>query len=141
MIGIVVVTALQVFSRYVLGSSFMWTEELARTLGIWCVMLCTGIVLKYNEHVGFDLIPESFKPYQLLLTNVVAVFFSIMLIKPCLQHLRVSFGRLSPAMRVPLWIMYIPMIIGFFNILLWGTVGMVNSLRSFIQNAREKENR
>jgi TRAP-type transport system small permease protein len=139
MIGIVVVTTLQVFSRYVLGSSFMWTEELARTLGIWSVMLCTGVVLKYNEHVGFDLIPEAFKRYQLLLTNIVAIFFSIMLLKPCLRHLQVSFGRLSPAMRIPLWILYIPMTIGFLSILLWGTVGAVNSLRSLFTSDGEKE--
>lgn len=139
MFGIVVVTFLQVFSRYVVGAPFMWTEELARTLGIWCVMVATGVVLKNNEHVGFDLIPDRFKPYQRLLTNVAATFFAGALVNPSVAHLQVAFGRVAPTMGVPLWTFHLAMIVGICCLLIWGAVGTINSMLVIIDMHKKKK--
>lgn len=45
-----VVTTLQVASRYLLGSPFSWTEEIATLLFGWLVFIGTALAMKHNEH-------------------------------------------------------------------------------------------
>ncbi|GGX41786.1 TRAP transporter small permease [Saccharospirillum salsuginis] len=45
---------LQVFSRFVLGSPLIWTEEVSRYLFIYCALLGICTVAKRREHVKID---------------------------------------------------------------------------------------
>lgn len=128
LLGIVIATFLQVFTRYILGNPFMWTEEVARVCGIWMVMILAGILLKNNDHVGLDLIPEKFQPFRRILTYLLALFFTLCLLLPAFTLVEVSFGRLSSATRIPLWIYYVCMPIGFINIIFWGVIGLVKEI-------------
>ena len=49
------VIILQVFYRYVLGSSLSWSEESARFLFIWVVMLGASMGVKEGFHVAVTL--------------------------------------------------------------------------------------
>lgn len=139
LVGIVIGTVLQVFSRYVLQNPYMWTEELARTLGIWLVMVGAGIVLKNDDHVGFDLIPEKFQALRRLFTAMVVLAFSILVIKPAYAHFHIAFGRLSSAMRIPLWILYAAMPVGVLNLFLWSLVSMVDEITQLIKKENSEK--
>jgi TRAP-type C4-dicarboxylate transport system permease small subunit len=128
LVGIVFATFLQVFTRYVLNSSFMWTEEAARAFGIWMVMIAAGILVKNNDHIGLDLIPAKYQFMRRILTNLLTLFFSLWLLPPSFAHVAVAFSRLSSALRVPLWIFYVAMPIGFINIAFWGLFGLIKEL-------------
>ena len=52
---------LQVFSRYVINSSFPWTEELARIAWISLGMLGLPVALRRNVHVKIDVITSHLK--------------------------------------------------------------------------------
>ena len=134
LIGIVIGTVLQVFSRYILQDPFMWTEELARTLGIWLVMIGAGVLLKSDSHVGFDLIPPKLQAFRRILTALVALAFSVIVIKPAYAHVHIAFGRLSSAMQIPLWILYAAMPVGILNLFLWS---LISALHEIIQLAKK----
>ena len=44
----------QVFSRYVLGTSFTWTEEFARFSLIWMTILGAAYLNAKREHLSMD---------------------------------------------------------------------------------------
>jgi len=138
LVGIVIGTVLQVFSRYVLQNPYMWTEELARTLGIWLVMVGAGVVLKNDDHVGFDLIPEKFQAFRRIFTAAVVIAFSILVMKPAYDHFHIALGRLSSAMQIPLWILYAAMPVGILNLLLWSLVNMLDEVAQ-LNKKRNKE--
>jgi TRAP-type C4-dicarboxylate transport system permease small subunit len=137
LVGIVIGTVLQVFSRYVLQNPYMWTEELARTLGIWLVMVGAGVVLKNDDHVGFDLIPEKFQAFRRIFTAAVVLAFSVLIIKSAYAHFHIALGRLSSAMQIPLWILYAAMPVGILNLFLWSLISMSDEVIQLIK----KENR
>lgn len=52
--------AMQVFSRYVLGSAYAWTEELSRFLLIWLVMLAAAVEIHRGGHICLTMLVERF---------------------------------------------------------------------------------
>ncbi|WP_052418422.1 TRAP transporter small permease [Pseudooceanicola atlanticus] len=54
---IVVVMIAQVWSRYVMGSSLIWAEELCRYLLIWQTFLVLGLAYSKGEFVSLDFLP------------------------------------------------------------------------------------
>lgn len=53
---------LQVFSRYVLDSPFAWTVEVCLTLWLWLVFWGNAFVVRYEEHVKFDVLYNGVRP-------------------------------------------------------------------------------
>ena len=55
---LVVSLAVQVFSRYVLDSPTVWSEELALGAFVWMSMLALPLAIERDEHVKVDLIAK-----------------------------------------------------------------------------------
>src|SRR5258708_18859271 len=51
-----IIVFLQVFSRYVLNSSFAWTEEIARYLLIAVTFVGGGIAVRKNSHIHVEIL-------------------------------------------------------------------------------------
>jgi len=99
----------QVFRRYVLGSSFIWTEELSRIALIWIVAL--GISITYKEHLSMDYfflkmpswlqkILISLKNFLIILFNFIMFYYGIGLVKKASirlpgSHLHLRWAYLS----------------------------------------------
>lgn len=56
MVGVVVLAALQVFFRYVVGMSLSWSEEALRYLMIWISSLGIGLAYSRGEMIGMGLL-------------------------------------------------------------------------------------
>jgi TRAP-type C4-dicarboxylate transport system permease small subunit len=54
---------LQVLSRFVLAHPFSWTEELARFSFIWWAFFGAAYVVRFNGHLGMDLLVKLL-PYK-----------------------------------------------------------------------------
>lgn len=54
------VIVLQVIFRYVLNAPLTWTEQVARYLFVWMVMLGTPLALRMNVHIAFDTVLRMF---------------------------------------------------------------------------------
>ena len=136
--GILITTLIQVVWRYVFNAPFMWTEELARDLGIWMVLITIGLVLRERRHLGFDILPDSWQPALRLVTNVAVIFFAVFLFRPSLRFMAVAFGRQSPAIRMPLWILYASLPVGLGLLALFAVEGVWKNIRALIE---ERKNR
>ena len=49
----------QVFSRYILGTSFTWTEEFARFALIWMTILGAAYLNAKREHLSMDFLIQK----------------------------------------------------------------------------------
>lgn len=58
LIGIMILVAAQVFTRYVMGHALTWSEHAARALFIWMIMLYAGVLVRNAGNLGFDLIAK-----------------------------------------------------------------------------------
>jgi TRAP-type C4-dicarboxylate transport system permease small subunit len=70
--GIVLVVSMQVFSRFVLGSSSSITEELARFLLIWIGLFGGAYGYHTNAHLGLDIVTNTLKAAPKLLVSMLA---------------------------------------------------------------------
>jgi TRAP-type C4-dicarboxylate transport system permease small subunit len=73
---------LQVVSRYTdLIPTWLWTEEAARFLLVWMVMLGATIAVRVRGHFDIDLLPEPKSPrgklFARLLVDVVVALFGV----------------------------------------------------------------
>jgi TRAP-type transport system small permease protein len=105
----VVVIVVQVFFRYVLGDPLIWTEELARYVGTWGMLLAVPLVQKVDGHVALEMFPERFNHLIKTFANVAMLGFAVVLIRPSIQFALVSKGVRSAALRIPSWALYAAM--------------------------------
>jgi TRAP-type C4-dicarboxylate transport system permease small subunit len=136
--GILVVTLMQVVSRYVFNSPYMWTEELARALGIWLVLLCSGIVVREHSHLGFDILPEKWKPIMRLIANVAIIFFAVSLFKGSIDYVMVGQDIKSSALQIPLKFLYFSIPTGLFLMFIYALENTKNILSSLFNNKMRK---
>ena len=87
----VLITAVQVFSRFVFNFSFSWSQEILMISFVWFVLFGAALAVKHREHLKIDLIEKL--PAQLKLVFkiiemtvifafiVVFVYYGILLIQ------------------------------------------------------------
>ncbi|MDY0235804.1 MAG: TRAP transporter small permease [Gudongella sp.] len=115
-ISIIMMT--QVVARTVF-SSMSWPEEFSRYCYIWTVFLSLGYTIKKGNmlRVGLlmDLLPHKLRKSMEILTNLIMLaLFGILFYYSIVytNKIRIT-GQTSPAMQIPMWIMYLSTIIGF----------------------------
>ena len=62
MAAMTLLVVLEVFLRYVVGSSLFFSEELARFLFVWVGFLAASLAVRSGVHVGFGVLVERFPP-------------------------------------------------------------------------------
>lgn len=131
--GIVFSTASQVISRYVFSAPFMWTEELARYLGIWCVMLTAGFVLGENMHIGIEVLIDKLSgPFRkiVFVFNYALIFlFSVYLVIYGFRILQVVRSARSAALRISMGYVYAAVPAGAIVIAIYALLSLFRVLR------------
>lgn len=123
--SIMVVNVLwQVFSRYVLGMPSSFTEELARFLMIWLGVLGAAFVAGGNGHVAIDtLVKRGGQRTQKRLKLAVRIaiisfcFFAMVVGGFRLVYITYMLEQYSPALGLPLGVVYLVIPIGGFLII------------------------
>lgn len=100
-------------------SSMAWPEEFARYCYIWTVFISLGYTIRKGNmlRVGIimDLLPHKLRKSIEIVTNLIMLVLFVILSYHSIiftNKVRLT-GQLSPAMRIPMWIMYLSTIIGF----------------------------
>lgn len=103
----------QVFGRYVLNKSFSFTEEFARFALIWLTILGAAYLNGKREHLAMDywlnkLPPEGQIARRRIIEIMMAVFALIVMVigGGNLVYTTLRLGQLSPAIGVPLGVVY-----------------------------------
>ena len=66
----------QVVCRYALGAPLTWSEELARYMQIWMVMLGSAVMMRKGGHLAIDLVTASL-PARIKKGTDIVVFLCI----------------------------------------------------------------
>jgi TRAP-type C4-dicarboxylate transport system permease small subunit len=76
---------LQVFTRYVMHMALPWTEEVARMVLVWTVMLGAAIAMDRKQHYVITILSDHFRGWLrvgvLVATNVMGVVFLAALVR------------------------------------------------------------
>lgn len=112
--GLLVLDVLwQVFSRYVLSTSFAFTEEFARFALIWLSILGAAYLTAKKEHLSMDFIYQKFsastqKKVAVLIEVLVFLFALVVMVAGGLNlvYITLHLEQLSGTMRVPLGYVY-----------------------------------
>ena len=64
---------LGVFSRYVMGRTFTWYDEIARLLFVWIVFLGAAVGVRRSAHFRLHLILDRFPPGVRRVAHVVGI--------------------------------------------------------------------
>jgi len=113
------VMMLQVFMRYVVGSSLSWAEEFCRYLFIWSSLLSIGYSIRKKTILRVDSLIEALpfkvkKFFRVAIELVVLTFFTYLFLNaiPVVGMIKES-GQVSPAMEIPMYLVYLSAVVGF----------------------------
>jgi len=119
MIGISCTMFLQVIMRYVFNMPLTWPEELSRYMWIWTVFFSMSYTIYMRNMLRVDVLAEVLPVkvkqgleigIQFLSLAIYSVFAYYSLI--VYRSLVIS-GRVSPALRIPMYMIYSALCIGF----------------------------
>lgn len=112
LIALFVCMILATFFRYIVNSSLTWVEELGCYLFIWFSLVGVAYSTKEGIHLRVDVFVNVMpKPIRVLLgfvsEIVLTAFFCYMSVEGMKSIISImGSGTTSPALRIPMWIVY-----------------------------------
>ncbi len=108
---LIIPVSLQIFSRYTaLIPSYIWTEEMARFLFVWMIMIGAMVGIRESTHFDVDVWPRLGPRGTALLKIVSSVFilaFALVFIWWGWQFTRFAWNRTSELADLPLWLIHV----------------------------------
>jgi TRAP-type C4-dicarboxylate transport system permease small subunit len=100
-------------------NSMTWPEEFSRYCYIWTVFLSLGYTIKKGNmlKVGLimDLLPQKLRRSIEIVGNIIILAICMVFFRYSITYTGIikTIGQLSPAMHIPMWIMYLATVLGF----------------------------
>ena len=96
---LIIPVSLQIFSRFThLIPSYIWTEELARFVFIWMIMLGAMIGVRETSHFDVDVWPRLSRRANAalrLVTNIFTLVFALVFVFSGIEFTRFAIYRIS----------------------------------------------
>lgn len=112
----IIVIVYQVVLRYVFAASNAWSEELARYLFIYDVMIAAAIATRKNSHLQIDAFINMLKPKTKAIYTIVAtaigIVFLVFLLGYSMILCQAAADNISAGLKIPMSIPYACMPIG-----------------------------
>jgi TRAP-type transport system small permease protein len=110
-VGVLVVpVSLQIFSRYTeLIPSYIWTEEMARFLFIWTIMIGAMVGVRESAHFEVDVWPRlSPRPDAALrlVARIGVLAIALVFVWAGLEFTEFAWYRISELAELPLWLIH-----------------------------------
>jgi TRAP-type C4-dicarboxylate transport system permease small subunit len=126
----------QVGSRFILQSPSSFTDELARYLLIWLSILGASYVTGKRMHLSIDLLmqrsgPARQKKLNTLIYSIVSIFALLVMVVggSRLVYVVSSLGQTSPALEIPLSVVYIVLPIGGVIIIYYSILNILHPIQ------------
>lgn len=109
----------QIVARYILNSPLSWSEELARFLFVWSGFLSISYCFKKQISIKIEqlvsLLPKKIAAVFKIIEKATMLAFYIYMVPFAWTYFNnaVASGQLSPAMQLPMYIIYIAPLVGF----------------------------
>jgi TRAP-type transport system small permease protein len=108
---LVIPVSLQIFSRYTeLIPSYIWTEEMARFMFIWTIMIGAMIGVRESTHFEVDVWPQlSRRPAAALrlASRLGVLVIALVFVFAGIEFTRFAWNRISELAELPLWLIHI----------------------------------
>ena len=124
----------QIVARNIFNS-MTWPEEFSRYCYIWTVFLSLGYTIKKGNslRVGIvmDQFPQKMRRTIEIIVNVIMLALFVIFTRHAVSYTKGIYlsGQFSPAMGLPMWIMYLATVIGF-------GLASIRMLQEIISNIR-----
>jgi TRAP-type transport system small permease protein len=103
--------SLQIISRYTaLIPSYIWTEEMARFLFIWTVMIGAMIGVRESSHFEVDVwpqLPRRAEAAVRIMARLGVLALSVVFIIGGIEFTRFAWYRISELAELPLWLIHL----------------------------------
>ncbi len=111
-----VVIILEVVFRYVLTSSPFWTEELARYVMFYMVLVGSAAAIREEKHPSLTFVIQKFsagfrRKWKLLLDGLVFLVLAVVFWEGCVMAVEEWIGK-TPALRISFFWVYLALPIG-----------------------------
>lgn len=136
-IAMVILISAQVYTRFFTSSSLTWSEELARYSMAYMVFLSTVLVARKKGHICIDdvvrRLSEKNRKIVLCVSGLLQILFFAFVIWGAFRMFPTASLRVSPAMGIPMPIIY-------FCVPLACAMMLVYCIRDIVNMFTEKEN-
>lgn len=108
LVAMTLIMGIQVFCRYVLGTSLSWSEELTRYLFIWCgflsVSYCSKMCISIKIEQFVAMLPRRRKALLKVINHTIELVFFVYMIPFAWSYMMSAFeqGQVSPALGLPM---------------------------------------
>jgi TRAP-type C4-dicarboxylate transport system permease small subunit len=111
-VGILVIpVSLQIFSRYTaLIPSYIWTEEMARFLFVWTIMIGAMIGVRESTHFEVDVWPQMSvrgEAVARLLGRLGVLATAVIFVIAGVHFTEFALNRISELAELPLWFIHV----------------------------------
>lgn len=107
----VLVIFIQVIWRFILNNPFSWSEELARYLQVWMILLTSSVCIKKGSHLTVDYathaLPFKFNKILKLIIMMITMFFLCIFIIYGIHLIIVTKDQITPALQIPILAVYL----------------------------------
>jgi C4-dicarboxylate transporter DctQ subunit len=113
-----IIIGMQVFNRYVLQSSLVWSEELARYLFIWAVYMGSSYAVQEDRHLEIsifrNLLGAKLKKAVMILSYTLTILFCLFCVVYGIKMLGflAQTGQKSPALEIQMYWVYTAIPVG-----------------------------
>lgn len=131
----------QVFCRTFLGFSIFWSEEYARYCLVWSTFIGASMAVRNKELAMFDLLiekmSEKWKWLYLSMIDLLVLTFILIAIYFGFKQIFTPtvLMQVSPALRMPVWILYLSVPIG----CIFMSIHLLNSMAQHILTRKQGE--
>lgn len=111
-VGILVIpVSLQIFSRYTeLIPAYIWTEEMARFLFVWTIMIGAMIGVRESSHFEVDVWPHRgprLNAFGRLLGRLGVLLTALVFVWAGIAFTEFAWHRISELAELPLWLIHV----------------------------------
>jgi TRAP-type C4-dicarboxylate transport system permease small subunit len=111
-VGLLVIpVSLQIFSRYTeLIPSYIWTEEMARFMFIWTIMLGAMIGVRESTHFEVDVLPQlppRGEAVARMLGRLGVLVIALVFVWAGIEFTQFAWNRTSELAELPLWYIHV----------------------------------
>jgi len=108
---LIIPVSLQIFSRYTaLIPSYIWTEEMARFLFIWMIMIGAMVGVREGTHFEVDIWPQLGTRGAAVLriaSGLAVLVLALVFLWYGIEFTRFAWNRFSELAELPLWLIHL----------------------------------
>ena len=108
---LIVPVSLQILARFTDWiPAYIWTEELARFLFIWMVMLGAMIAVREGTHFDVDVWPQldaRSNAWLRIVSQVLVLVFALVFVWWGIEFVRFGWDQLSEIAELPMWTIFL----------------------------------